>query len=124
MVKCEYITAEMLIESQKPINYIPNLLLRKAKDNQHTCIGFGKWENVVKYVDLYFDLVDEKYKNMDRIIHCTDCKLDYNSFNKLYELFKEYIETDNYDKGYFSVIPPTDIKQVKKLNNKIKKALG
>ncbi len=122
--KSEYISPEMYEDMCKPKNLIPKLLSMKSDNNTPTCIGFAKWENEVKYVDLYYDLEKEKYKRVDHKIWVTDCKLDYDSFNKLHDVFKEYMFCDNFDKGYYSIIPPTDKKEVNKLNKQIKKALG
>lgn len=125
MVKCKYYSFEEREEMSKPINYITDLLSRKSKDNTPICLGLAKWEGRIKYVDLYYDLNDEKYKNADRIIHpCSECKISYDDFNKLYEIFKPYLYCNNYVLGYFSIIPPTDKKEVNKLNKQIKKALG
>ncbi len=122
--KSEYISPETYEENNKSINFIPNMLSIFSKNNQHTCIGFAKWEGIVKYINLYFDLNDEKYKAVDHKIWVTDCKLDYDAFNKLYEIFKPYLYADHFHLGYFSIIPPTDKKEVNKLNKAIKKALG
>lgn len=123
-MKSEYISPETYEENNKPINFIPTKLSIFSKNNQPTCIGFAKWEGNVKYVKLYYDLEKEKYNKVDHKIWVTDCKLDYDSFNKLYEIFKKYLYYDNYVLGYFSIIPPTDKKEVNKLNKQIKKALG